>query len=78
MARQGCALDEYQVGTILKLLATTEMSIPEIAQRIGCSRSAVGSINRKFQVRYYGGNRGKWILSTPRLRVEAPRVVQAP
>jgi hypothetical protein len=63
MARQGCALDEYEIGRILQLLASTEMSIPEIATRIGCSRSAVGSINRKFQIRNYGGNRGRWVVS---------------
>jgi hypothetical protein len=63
MGRQGCALGEQEIGKILKLLASTDMSIPEIAERIGCSRSAVGSINRKFQVRNYGGNRGSWVVS---------------
>ena len=36
---------------------------PEIAQRLGCSRSAVVSINRKFQVRDYAGHRSTWNVS---------------
>jgi hypothetical protein len=72
MGRQGCALGEQEITKIVKLLASTDMSIPEIAQRIGCSRSAVGSINRKHQVRNYGGNRGSWILTT-----ETPSGVEA-
>jgi hypothetical protein len=73
MGRQGCALGEREVEKILKLLASTEMSIPEIAERLGCSRSAVGAINRKFQVRNYGGNRGTWVVAS----VEGTSTVEA-
>ena len=63
MARQGCVLRETEVQRIVSLLAETDMSIPEIAERLGCSRSAVVGINRKFQVRNYRGHRTTWELS---------------
>jgi hypothetical protein len=56
-------LQDYEVRRIVSLLASTEMTIPEIAQRLGCSRSAVVSINRKFQVRDYAGHRRTWVVS---------------
>ena len=65
MSKQGCALPEVQVRKIQSLLYTTNMSLPEIAQRIGCSRSTVVTINRKFQIRNYGGSRSKWDLTPP-------------
>jgi hypothetical protein len=62
MARQGRALTEDEVAKIINLLYATEMTIPEIAQRMSCSRSAVASVNRKFQVRDYAGLRSTWSL----------------
>jgi transposase len=62
MAKQGCALPEIQIKKIQTLLASTNMSLPEIAERIGCSRSTVVTINRKYQIRNYGGSRSKWAL----------------
>jgi hypothetical protein len=38
------------------------MTIPEIAQRTGCSRSTIVAINRKFAVREYAGRRTSWDL----------------
>jgi IS30 family transposase len=64
MSKQGCALPEEQVRKIQCLLATTSMSLPEIAERIGCSRSTVVTINRKARIRNYGGSRSKWNLNT--------------
>jgi len=63
MSKQGCALPEIQVQKIQSLLYSTTMSLPEIAQRIGCSRSTVVTINRKFQIRNYAGSRSKWALA---------------
>ena len=63
MARQGCALQESEIRRIVTLLATTDMSLIEIAQRAGCSRGAIASINRRFQVREYGGHRTSWALT---------------
>ena len=60
MARQGCVLQESEIRRIVSLLASTDMSIPEIAERLSCSRSVVVAINRKFQVRDYSGRRTTW------------------
>ena len=62
MARQGCVLQNTEIRRIIDLLASTDMNIPDIAQRLGCSRSAVVSINRKFGVRDYAGHRTTWNL----------------
>jgi hypothetical protein len=63
MAKQGCVLQQSEVRRIVSLLASTDMAIPAIAERFGCSRSAVVSINRKFQVRDYAGHRSTWEVS---------------
>jgi hypothetical protein len=64
MSKQGCALPDIQVRKIQSLLSSTSMSLPEIAQRIGCSRSTVVTINRKYQIRHYAGSRSKWALAS--------------
>src|SRR5215470_12643166 len=51
MAVQGRRLDEGQIKRITQLLAETDMSIAEIAERMQCSRSAVATIKRKWRVR---------------------------
>ena len=58
---QGRAMAEYEVRRISCLLAKTDMSLGEIAERMKCSRSAVGSINRQHQIRNYAGKRSVWI-----------------
>lgn len=50
------------VERIRKLLAETEMQIADIAARMGCSRSAVKSLNDRFGIRDYGGSRVRWTL----------------
>jgi hypothetical protein len=60
MALQGRAFTEDQIQRIASLLADTDMTIAEIAARMGCSRSAVLTINRKRQVRTYDGLRSTW------------------
>lgn len=62
MARQGWFFDDAAVQRIVSLLATTDMTITEIAQRMSCSRSAVLSINRKQQIRSYEGHHSSWRL----------------
>ena len=76
MSRQGRVLDSREVRTILMLLASTDTPIPAIAQRMGCSRSAVVAINRKFQIRDYAGRRSTWntIVKSPEdLQLETTR-----
>jgi len=63
VGRQGCVLQDFEVRRILMLLASTHMTIPEIAERLGCSRSAIVSINRKYNVRDYGGHRRRWVVT---------------
>jgi hypothetical protein len=63
---QGNAFSETQIRRILDFLSSTEMTLAEIAQRMGCSRGAVASINRRFAIRDYAGLRSKWNLRTDR------------
>ena len=62
MARQGCALSEQEVRRIIQLLLSTDMTIGDIAKRMGCSHSVIVAINRKFKVRDYAGLRSEWTL----------------
>ena len=51
MATQGCVLSEQQVQKIVSLLASTDMTMTQIAERMRCSKGVVSSVNRKFRVR---------------------------
>ena len=57
---QGRAFSHTEIQRIAELLSETDMTIPEIAARMGCSRSAVIVINRKWKVRSYDGLKSKW------------------
>jgi predicted DNA-binding protein YlxM (UPF0122 family) len=63
MARRGSAIDDGQLFTIVRLLASTDMTLHEIAQRFNLSRSAIVAVNRRFQVRLYGGRRSYWAVA---------------
>ena len=60
---QGKYFSEDEVSRIVMLLRESDMSLPELADRMHCSRSAIASINRKFQVRVYDGKRSQWSLN---------------
>ena len=60
---QGRHFSDDELKCIIMLLRESEMSLPEIADRMNCSRSAVAAINRKFQIRLYGGRRSQWNLN---------------
>ena len=60
MAKQGCRLHETEIKTIVRLLDSTDMTIGDIAQRTGRSRAAVISVNRRFRLRDYRGQRSTW------------------
>ncbi len=62
-SRQGCLLDPGQVGTIIRLLAETDMTFGDIAERMQCSKAAVSAINRKHAVRDYAGKRSTWTVT---------------
>jgi hypothetical protein len=57
---QGRPLSVAKIEKIKTLLATTELSMPEIAERMGCTRGRVVSINRDFHIRLYGKKRSIW------------------
>ncbi len=53
----------FESDTLLKircLLAETDLSLPDIAVRMGCSKSAIAAINRKFSIRLYCTRRSSW------------------
>jgi predicted DNA-binding protein YlxM (UPF0122 family) len=60
---QGKYFSESELNRIIMLLRESDMSLPEIADRMHCSRSAVAAINRKFQIRLYKGRRSHWNLN---------------
>jgi hypothetical protein len=64
MGSRGKALSENQVRKIISLLASTELTVPEIAERMGCSRSTVVSVNRFHGIRDYQGHRSVWVCTT--------------
>ena len=57
MGRQGTYFSHKQIERTIALLATTELTFLEIAQRMSCSKAAVAAINRKCRVRDYRGAR---------------------
>jgi hypothetical protein len=65
MARQGCPLHESEIQKIVRLLASTDMTLLSIAERTGRSHAAIAAINRRFQVRAYRGRRNSWSLGPP-------------
>jgi hypothetical protein len=62
MARKGCVLTELEIRRIVDLLAQTDLPNRDIATRMGCSKSSVVSINRRFQVREYKNHRNTWTM----------------
>jgi len=62
MANQGRSLTGQQVFRITRLLASTDMTIAQIAERMGCSRSAIVGVNRKHAIRDYSGQRSQWTV----------------
>jgi hypothetical protein len=60
---QGKSFSDQELIRITELLRDSELSLPQIAQRMRCSRSAIAAINRKFRVRIYEGRRSQWSLT---------------
>jgi len=72
MGSRGKALSENQVRKIISLLASTDLMVPEIAERMGCSRSTVVSVNRFHGIRDYQGHRSVWVCTSTASAVPAP------
>lgn len=76
---QGKYFSKDELNRIVMLLRDSDMTLPEIADRMRCSRSAVAAINRKFQVRLYGGKRSQWTLNCEQrsnIEVESSAVLE--
>ena len=63
---QGKYFSEDELNRITVLLRETDLTLTEIADRMRCSRSAVAAINRKVQIRVYGGRRSQWSVNDDR------------
>jgi transcriptional regulator GlxA family with amidase domain len=62
-SRQGKPLSPERIAKIKKLLAKTDLSLNDIAVRMGCSSGRVGHINRQFGIRDFGKKRSTWLVS---------------
>lgn len=69
---QGRRLEEAEVNRIKSLLANTEMTFIEIAERVGRSRSVVRSINDQFKIRRYLG-RTNWFVENENPEGKGPK-----
>jgi hypothetical protein len=74
---QGKYFTQDELNRIVMLLRDSEMTLPEIADRMRCSRSAVAAINRKFQIRLYGGKRSQWSLNSEQQAMSAVAAIDA-
>ena len=61
-AGKGRRLSIQTTARMQRLLAQTDLTISEIAESVDQSRSAVLSVNRRFQIRGYIG-RSQWVVS---------------
>ena len=62
---QGRRFSEQKIEKIKSLLATTDLTIPEIAERMGCSGGPIVAINRKYKIRFYNKRRRHWTVNAP-------------
>jgi predicted DNA-binding protein YlxM (UPF0122 family) len=62
VGRQGRHLSQKEINKIIRLLAKTDLSMTDIADRMNCTRSAVSTINRKYGIRIYVKKGGQWVL----------------
>jgi len=63
MPRQRRGFTPQEIQRIIWLLASTDMTMKQIAERMRCSHSAVVAINRKSNTRDYAGRRATWVDS---------------
>jgi hypothetical protein len=60
---QGRPFLQEEITRIKFLLTSTDMTLQEIATRMGCAKSSIVSINQTFQIREYRGRRTYWVLA---------------
>jgi len=61
--RQGRPLSAEKIQKMKDLLATSDLSIVEIALRIGYFPGRVGFINRKLRIRLFEKKRNSWVVN---------------
>lgn len=57
------AIEGKELATILELLRDSDLSMPEIAERMGLGVTVIHSINEKQKIRDYHGHRTQWKMS---------------
>jgi len=60
---QGRYFSPAEIERIKSLLASTDLTLQEIAIRMRCAKSSIVSINQHFQIRDYRGRRNDWAVS---------------
>ena len=60
---EGVHFSTETIGKIKRLLAATDVSLADIADRMECSKSAITSINSKYGVRIYGNKKNRWTVN---------------
>ena len=63
MRPQGKSIPKETRDRIAHLLRTTEVEMPALARRFGCSRAFVSTINRELNIRRYEDNRNHFKVS---------------
>ena len=71
---QGRPFSNEEISRIKSLLLSTDMTLQDIATRMGCAKSSIVSINQSFQIRDYRGRRTHWVLSDAVLTGQALQV----
>jgi hypothetical protein len=67
VAGKGCFFSKQQLQRIVQLLASTDMSVAEIAERMSCSKSGIVAVNRRYEIRHYHGWRNHWTVSDKKI-----------
>ena len=78
MPRQGYPLNESEIRRIVCLLESTDLTLLHIAERTGRSHAAVAAVNRRFQVRAYGGRRSSWVVTAPAAELHVGHGTETP
>jgi hypothetical protein len=61
---QGKRSTEESINRVKRLLAHTDLTIREIAERMGRSKANIVAINQKFKIRSYNKRRHHWDVET--------------
>ena len=75
---QGRYFSPEEIDRIKSLLTSTDMTLQEIATRMGCAKSSIVAINRMFQIREYRGRRNYWVLADSIVTENSLRMETAP